>query len=218
MSLFNKYNFKIKDFTADSTTRPELNGIFINGKESVATDSFIMIRVDSVRKGLSIDDYPVHPDGRKILKDFNAFILPKETAIDVLGLFKKDNSNLPIINNAVIMKSGKGQVEIGKSDLESFNSVNSKTTEGEYPKYLPLFEQQRQQKCVKIQVNARLLKKIITFYTDFCDDGNKTLEISVPTSPDKPLGFVATRKDTGQTARTLLMPIKIDGPDVGGRN
>lgn len=206
MSLFNKYNFRLKDFTADSVARPELSGLFINTKEVVATDSFVMIKVSNV-KGLDIDDYPAHPDGKKILKDFNSFILPREQIDDVLVLFKKDHNTLPILNSAVVLKSDKGQAEIGKTDLETFNSVNSKIIDAVYPSYKKLYNTQRNQKCITIKVNAKFLRKIANFYGNFCDDLNNEVEISVPIKRNGIIGFSAIRKETNQKAEAILMPI-----------
>lgn len=210
MSLFNKYNFDIRTFAGKNCySKPEVEGVFITPNETIATDSFSMIKVASV-SGTELTEYPAHPDGKKILRDFNSFILPTEKANDVLGLFKKVNDTLPIINNAVILKSNKGQAEIGKTDLESFNSVNSRTIEGQYPKYKELYSKQRNQKCIKVVVNAKFLRKIANFYSTFCDDFDSEVEISIPIKKNGIIGFRAIRKSTNQNAEAILMPISTD--------
>ena len=200
--LYNKYNFKIKDFTTDSSARPEISGILIKPKESVATDSFMLIRVDSVEGDLA--DYPQLPDKKSPKKEFEEFILPKKSADDVLKLFN-GSYNIQLLNNAVITKRKDDSVEIGKTDLETFNSVNSRIIEGSFPNYKQLFQEQG--KYVEIEVNPTFLKRIATFYSEFCDV-KEGLKIRVPVDPNGIVRFKGQRNETGQEAEVLLMPIR----------
>ena len=202
--FYNKYNFRIKDFTGENTARPEIGGILIKPKESVATDSFMLIRVDSVK---STDEYPTLPDGKSPRKEFEEFILPRKSAESVLKLFNGGNSmTLPILNNAVVIKRKEDNVEIGKTDLEIFNSVNSRTIQGKFPAYNDLFQEKG--KYIEICVNPEFLKKIATFYSEFCDERSAGLKIKVPVEPDGIIRFQGKRKEIGQKAETLLMPIR----------
>lgn len=203
--FYNKYNFRIKDFTGDSPARPEIAGILMKPKESVATDSFMLIKVDSVKA--DCDSFPKSPDGKSPKKEFEEFILPKKSAENVLKLFSSEGSTiLPIINNAVITKKTKNGVEIGKTDLETFNLVNSRTIQGKFPAYNDLFQEKG--KYVEICVSPKFLRKIATFYSEFCDNPIAGLTIRVPVKPNGIVRFQGKRKETGQKADILLMPIK----------
>lgn len=202
--FFNRFNFRIKDFTGDSPARPEISGILIKPKESVATDSFMLIRVDSVKGDRG--DFPVSPDGKTPKGEFEEFILPKKSAESVLKLFNGESLSLPILNNAVITKRKKDNVEIGKTDLETFNSINSRTIEGKFPAYNDLFQEKG--KYVEICVSPKFLRRIATFYSEFCDTSIAGLTIRVPVKPNGIIKFQGKRKETGQKAEVLLMPIK----------
>jgi hypothetical protein len=206
--FFNRFNFLIKDFTVRNSARPEIDGVFVSSKETVATDSFKIIRVSSVKA--NSDDFPVIPHKPKLKKDFKAFILPSEKASDVLKLFKSKSSvALPILDNAVVMRRNKTDVEVGKTDLESYNSVLSKIIQGQYPQYNEIFQEQG--KYIEVSVNPTYLTQIAKFFSSFVNDNNiKELKIRVPVNPDKPVIFSGRNVNTGQTAEALLMPIKTE--------
>ena len=132
MALYNEYNFKIKDFIDKNQMRTEITGVFVSPKETCATDSFKLIKVS--RAGGDVKDYPAIPNKPKAKSNFNAFILPGDKASDVLKLFSgSKNLSSSILENAVVLKRDKDFVEIGRTDLESYNSVLSKIIEGEFP-------------------------------------------------------------------------------------
>lgn len=202
--FYNKYNFRIKDFTTESNGRPEIAGILMKPNESVATDSFMLIRVDSVK---SDAEYPALPDNKSPKREFEEFILPRKGAESVLKLFNGGNSmTLPVLDNAVVVKKHKESVEIGKTDLEIFNSVHSRTIQGKFPAYNDLFQEKG--KYVEICVSPKFLKRIATFYSEFCDESIAGLKIRVPIKPDGIVRFNGKRKETGQKADILLMPMK----------
>jgi len=115
---------------------------------------------------------------------------------------------LPIISNAVITHADKDNVEIGKTDLESYNSVMSRTIQGEYPDYNKVFP--TGQKCQKIQVNAEYLYSLLAFFKDFVDNHSKIITLEIPIKNDMPIQITAERQESKQTAIALLMPVKSD--------
>jgi len=205
-TLLNRYNFLIHTFCDKSSTRPELGGIFISPDHSVATDGVKMIKVDNP-KDVNSDDYPVLPNKSNPLGKFNSFILPQEKAKEVLSVFnnQKKSETLPILNHAIIMKNDKDNVEIGKTDLESFNSITSRKIEGEYPKYNELFIERG--KFIEISVNPKLIKEILDFYVSFIDNPVGDVKIKVPVKANEPIRFYGKR-DSGQEAKAVLMPMK----------
>ena len=203
--LYNKYNFKINTFCGDNT-RPEISGVFVSPNKTVATDSFTLIEISSV-KG-NIKDFPTMPN-KKALSNFPSFILPKEKAGDVVKLFDgKKNITLPIIENAVVSKRDKHTAEIGKTDLESYNSVMSKVIDGVYPQYEDLLVERG--RFIEVNLNPKFLTKIALFLGEFVGS-NRTPEIKVkiPIKKDEPVRFYA-KNEHGQEAKVILMPIKPD--------
>jgi len=204
--FFNKFNFLIHNFCGKSSGRPELGGVFVSPAHTVSTDSFKIIKVDTP-KGLDPDDYPIIPNKPKPLNNFKSFILPKDEAKEVLEMFRsqKSSKSLPILDYAVLLKNDKENVEIGKTNLESFRSVSSRKIVGEYPRYQDLFVERG--KYIEISVNPSFLKEIVNFYVSFIDKPLKELKIKVPIEKTNPIRFYAERQE-GQKAVALLMAIE----------
>lgn len=206
--MFNKYNFSIKEFCSNNSVRPELGGVFIKPNESVATDSYCLIKVDSVKGNLA--DYPVLPNRPSPKDNFDAFILPKEKAEEVEKIAVKLNKAggaLPIIKNIVVLKRDKNIAEMGGTDLESVSSVESRIIDEKYPEYEDLLVERGA--YVSIILNPAFLLKIAKFYNDFLGDKRITgVEMRVPIKEDLPVRFNAKNNDTGQEAKVVLMPIK----------
>ena len=205
MNFYNKYNFLINEFTSDDTNKPEITGVYITHSCTVATDSYVLIEVESV-KGNS-KDFPQTKD-KKIQTDWQSFILPAEKAKDALKLFKKPNRIMPILDNAVVLKRKKEETEMGTTDLETFNVITSKIIQGRYPNYRTIVNEIEKDKGYKsIYANANFLKKIAVFLNKFCD-GIKEVEIQFPDDPDKPIVFHGKNGETKQNAKIILMPMR----------
>jgi len=203
--MLNKYNFLIHTFCDKSNSRPEISGLFISPKETCATDNYKIIKVDTPR--FDLKDYPIIPNKPKPLSNFKSFILPKEQAKAVLNIFnsQKENDVLPILDNAVVIKDNKKSIEIGKTNIESFNSITSPKIGGEFPKYQDLFVERG--KFIEITVNPKFLKEIADFYNNFIDTDTKEIKIKVPLKENSPIRFEGQRQSK-QKAKAVLMPIQ----------
>jgi len=203
--LYNKFNFLIEKFCAKSSVRPELNGVFINPKETCATNSIVLTLVRN--SGVNVKEFPVMPN-KKILTNFKSFILPQEKAKEVIGLFRQKVS-LPILENAVITQRNDEVAEITTTDLISVNSVMSRTIQGEFPEYNDLLIERG--KFLEIKLNPKYLKKIAEFFSEFCETTDGVL-VKIPYEKDNAIRFEAHRKlqDGIQEAVSVLMPIKSD--------
>ena len=95
--LFNKYNFKIHKFTNKRF------GVFFSPQESVATDSFRLIRISKANG--DIKDFPLI-ENIKPKESFQSFILSPKCVKDLEESIKRIENNvpLPILKNAVILK------------------------------------------------------------------------------------------------------------------
>ena len=204
--LYNKYNFIIHDFCDKSEIRPEISGVFVSPKESVATNSFILAKVS---KSIGeLNDYPIIPNKGKPLSNFQSFIIPKDKAKEVADMIKKNKKNegLPILNNAIVMSVKNNMAEIGITDLNSYNSVQTRVIEGKYPEYNEIVAEKG--RFNEIEVNPEFLLKIAKFYKEFGEKENiKSIKIKVPFEKDAPIRFFA-KNNEGQTAVVLLMPLK----------
>lgn len=205
-TFLNKFNFLIHTFCGKQMTRPEIGGIFVSPKETCATDSFKIIKV-STPKNLDVNDYPVIPNRPKPISNFKSFILSREKAKSIVSIFssQKDSESLPLLNNAVIVRNDKERVEIGKTDLESYDSVMSRKLEGEFPNYNKMFVENG--KFIEIDVNQKFLKEVVDFYVNFVDSPTGGVKIKIPIKGGEAIRFYAKRKD-GQETNALLMPIK----------
>jgi len=202
--MFNKFNFLISNFCAKNNVRPELNGVFVNGyKETCATDSYILTLVRN--SGVDIKEFPIMPN-KKILTNFEAFILPQEKAKEVVKMCKP-NKNMPILENAVITHRDKENAEISTTDLESINSVMSHIIQGEFPAYNDLLVERG--KFLEVNLNPKYLKKIAEFFSEFCEATDGVL-VKIPYEKDNAIRFEAHRKmgEGISEAISILMPIK----------
>ena len=201
MSLLNQNNIKIKVACSDSESHPELCGVFLTPSETCATNSFYLIKCSTI-KGLTAD-YPKLPNGTKPLENWKPFILPKNKAEEVLKIFYKPNKNLPVLSYASVLKSNGTEAEIATTDLEGYRSVTSRVTDGRFPDYQQLFNEDGG--YAEIKVNAEYLKEIAGYFSSF---GNKTKEVSIkfPLKPSKAIKFLS--ENGYQKAEALLMVMK----------
>ncbi|MCD5384855.1 MAG: hypothetical protein LRZ94_00885 [Candidatus Pacebacteria bacterium] len=200
--LYNTHNFKIKSFAGQDTARPELNSVFITANETIATDGFILIKVDSVKE-FDIKDYPLIPDKPKALANFQPFMFSKEKIEQVLKIFPPKVS-LPILENVAIFKRTKNIAEIGSTDLGGYQGVMNRIVGGRFPDYKQVINGIKNERCIDVEMNPQFLKKIADFFCGFSD--KKSIKLSVPVKPNKPLMFSGERNK--QRAEAYLMPIK----------
>lgn len=200
MSLFNKHNFQIADFCAKESSRAELNGIFIEPQRTTATDSFTLISV-STPTGFKIDNYPSMPNKPTPKENFKPFILPAEDGKALTKLLSRKVS-VPILENAVILRSDNETAEIGATDLQSFQSITPKIIQGEFPKFNDILVERGS--FIEISVNPAYLVKIGQFFSKFLID--KTLKIKIPKEVDRPIFFYG--KTEKQSVVAVLMPVK----------
>ncbi|MHA1329594.1 MAG: hypothetical protein ACTSR2_00820 [Candidatus Hodarchaeales archaeon] len=171
----------------------------MTNKESVATDGFSLIRVQTP----SESEFPVQ-DG-KAMKNFNPFILPKEEAEKILKNLPS-KASLPILENFVVLNQNQGSVEFGITDLDVFLRMKSRTIEGEYPGYGEILT--RKGRHIRISVDKKFLKRIVDFFNDFVDSKVNEVILEIPVEPENPIRFIGERNETGQKAEALLMPLK----------
>lgn len=205
--MLNKYNLIVKNFTADKgSIRPELSGIYISPKETVATDSFMLVRVQTPK--VDINEFPVVQKGKKPLKKFEPFILPQGEAEKLLKLIPTDPT-LPILNNVALMKQTKKIVKFATSDLQGTSFLESRVIEGDYPNYKEILP--KKGRHINITINSQFLKKIALFANEFMQGySHSEIELECPVEKNAPLRFICKRgkEDEEQKAEILLMPIK----------
>lgn len=198
--LLNKHNFTTKNFIDSTSQNPEIRGILINSKETVATDGYSLIKVQK-----SQDNFNEFPkvQKRKPLKEFPAFILPKEEMERLLKLLPKQQS-MSVLENVSILKKTKDYVEFGITDLANQSVIKSRIIQGTYPEYQKLFT--KKGRHIKISVNPIFLKRIADFFTAFNDKVIPQIEIEIPIDPTAPIHFSGEKNK--QKATALLMPLK----------
>ncbi|MBW2968811.1 hypothetical protein KY314_01700 [Candidatus Woesearchaeota archaeon] len=206
--MFNKWNLKIHEFTGESSTNLAIKGVFFTPKESVATNSFLLLRVENPK--FNIKDFPQTNNYPKPKENFNSFTLNKEAVKKILKNLPKTTALLPITENAVVVNQDKESVEILTTNIENAVVVKGKKIEEEYPNYKEILPEKTKYKT--ISVNANYLKKIVDYLKLFTDSKINEIRIKFPleTKGKDGIRFEAERKDTKQKAEAILMPITID--------
>lgn len=200
--IYNKYNFLIaKYFAPTKSARPEITGILITPNKTVATDSFRLAVITTPE--VSPEDIPALPN-KRIVKGFNPFILPKETAIEILKAIPKGGL-LPIVENAFLTQVNKEMVEFTTTDLDKIRSVATRVIEGDYPNYKEVLSEQC--KYDNITLNIAFLIEILQFSKQF--SGKSYVTLRIPRDKKQPVR-VNLENDLGQKATLLLMPVRDD--------
>ena len=202
--MLSKDNLKIVNFAGnEETPREEIKGLYISPKETCATDGFLLARVQTSKLDrLEIPEF----EGKKANFDFKPFILPRGEAEKLLKIFPK-SANFPMLEHIFLLKQTPDQVEFGLTDLDSLNIVKCRTIQEEFPNYKPILE--RKGRHIKISLNIDFLFKISKFLKEFIDNPSRAVELQIPVEKDKPVHFLAEKKD-GKKAQIVLMPIKGD--------
>lgn len=194
--MLNKFNLGIQKFT--SNQRTEISGIYVSPREVCATNGYMLMRVQLPK--FNPKDYP-KLENERVLTGFKPFILPKEEADKILSNLPRQKE-MPILENAVILKQKDNLVEFGISDLTSFNKIKTITTEGEFPRYKEILV--KKGRHIRISVNPKFLKTIAEFFSKFSNQ----ITIEFPVEKEKPIHFLGENKETGQKVESLLMPMK----------
>lgn len=195
--IYNKLNLSITDFCKEES-RQEISGVFFTPDKTVATDSYILIEVE--RPEINIDDFPMLE--REEMKD--DYIIPVK-AVKKINANIPTNKDLPIIENAVFVKSKSGNghlptvAEFATTDLEQTNKVQTKIIEGKYPEYEGIFPTGKEDYSIKF--NPKYLKKLCDFWIK---NGKDSMEMKFYN--EKPT--VIKDEFDGQKVKAMIMSIK----------
>ena len=192
--LYNKFNFRIRDFVSKDRTREELTGVFVEPNGTTATDAYSLVRVSAV-KGEKREE---------IKESFKSFILPSEKAKEVERLAKEAERKavVPELNYVGVLSRKEDKVRIGRKDERGLiDSVESYLIEGEYPRYKDLLVERG--KHIEIIVNPAFLERIAKFFKEFSKENR--VKIRIPVKESQPIRFYEEREN--QKAVALLMPM-----------
>lgn len=193
--LYNKFNFRIKDFVSKDRTREELTGIFVEPNGTTATDAYSLIRVSGIKREIR---------EKEIKENFKSFILPSEKAKEVERLAKEIERKAVVaeLNYIGVLSRKEDRVRVGKKDERGlFDCVESYLIEGEYPKYKDLLVERG--KHIEIIVNPAFLERIAKFFKEFSKENR--VKIRIPVKEKQPIRFYEEREN--QKAVALLMPM-----------
>lgn len=197
--LFNKYNFKIHKFTNKRF------GVFFSPQESVATDSFRLIRISKANG--DIKDFPLI-ENIKPKESFQSFILSPKCVKDLEESIKRIENNvpLPILKNAVILKRNNEIVKFGITNLDTSQVLTARIEETEFPKYKELFAKYSNKGYRFFRLDGKALRDLIDFLQDFSASLYKEILIGFPKSEREPIHLKAEGKE-GQIAEAMIMPM-----------
>ena len=162
---------------------------------SVATDGYILSEV--IESTPSDDDFPdlpfmqseEHPD---------SVLVPAETAKKMMAAMKKNDTGLPVLSYAKLVKGS-----IFTTDLDQTIALHFRSPDGNYPeyrKYTDLTEEEaKTYKTVKL--NPKYLKKTLALFKD-----DLSVELSI--SDDKFAPVFIRSEEYGINKTALIMPLK----------
>jgi len=192
--LYNKLNLSITDFCSKDSVRPELSSVLFTKNKTIATDSFVLIEVETPK--VDRVDYPSIPDVKfeEMTKDI---IIPANAVKKMVSNIPK-NSKLPIIENVAFVRASENDAEFITTDLEIANSVKTKVVDGKYPETDQIIP--KTEPKVTVRVNVKYLKKVLDFWIK---NGRNYIDLEIR---DESKPIVAKADFNGQNVVALVMP------------
>jgi DNA polymerase III sliding clamp (beta) subunit (PCNA family) len=194
--LLNKNNLSLTKFASKSETRPELAGVFVTDKVTVATDTFRLVEM-TLPADVKVEDYP-EVNGKKAMRGWKPFIVPAKE----LAKIKIPNSkSLPLLNHVAIGYVDANKVEFMTTDLENQETKTLRRIDGEFPEYSKLFPAGEAK--VELSVNAEFMADIL----EVLGKMNSLNSVKIKLYGDNmPVVFEA--EGNGQKSRAMLMPLR----------
>lgn len=206
MKLLNKKNLEIIKIASADQTRLALNGLYVDGDTTVATDGHRVIRVQT--QSPAVEDWPAN--GVKWDKE-EPFIMDKKTVEKALKNIPK-KTDLPILQNVGVGLIHTDQYDPKKivcqtTDLDTTDNVESKPIDGIYPDYkriIPDYEDKEQYQCVAI--SAKYLKEVCMILEKYQEKSSR-IQLYIK---DENHSIVLTAEDDNETKATaIIMPMKL---------
>ena len=161
---------------------------------SVATDGYILSEV--IETTPNADDFPELPFAQSEEQP-DSVLVPAETAKKMIAAMKKNDSGLPVLSYAQLVKDS-----IVTTDLEQTTALHFRSPEGNYPEYRKLtdVDEEKAKTYKTVKVNPKYLKQVMAL---FKDDYNVELSVGDGMSPV----FIRSEQD-GVKKMAVIMSLK----------
>lgn len=224
MRLFTRKQLEIVKFASRDDTRIGLNGVYVDGETTVATDGHRLLMVKS--KQMENADWPAN--SIKWSENDKPFTIPLTTVEKALRNVPK-KVDLPILERIAI---GLKEVPTGDADkvvcqttdLDTTDNVEARIQEGKFPNYkqvIPDFKDSDQYQ--RVGVSAGYLKDVCAVLEKY-NPGSKMITLYVKKDTPKVVGskytesaklgenysIVLTADDNlGNQATAVIMPLRL---------
>lgn len=180
-------------------TRPLLTCIRVYKEDdkivSVATDGYILSEV--IETTPNADDFPELPFAQSEEQP-DSVLVPAETAKKMIAAMKKNETGLPVLSYAQLVKDS-----IVTTDLEQTTALHFRSPEGNYPEYRKLtdVDEEKAKTYKTVRVNPKYLKQVLALFKD-----DLSVELSI--SDDKLSPVFMRSEEYGVKKMAVIMPLK----------
>jgi len=180
-------------------TRPLLTCIRVYKEDdkivSVATDGHILSEV--IESTPRADDFPELPFAQSEEQP-DSVLVPAETAKKMIAAMKKNDTGLPVLSYAQLVKDS-----IVTTDLEQTTALHFRSPEGNYPEYRKLtdVDEEKAKTYKTVKVNPKYLKQVLALFKD-----DLSVELSI--SDDKLSPVFMRSEEYGVKKMAVIMPLK----------
>lgn len=210
--MLNKNNLVIAKLASKEENRYVINGVLVKPDCTVVTDGHMLVEVST--PDVALDDVPAI-DGITPTREFEPFILSRESAIDIFEAIPKKPTK-PILEHAFVGKeSNESELAvIGMSDAYNPKLFKSRKVEGVFPDYksvIPSVESAEVSTCWNLDLLAPLLTTLASFKSDRWRWSAATFHIKGPEDPVR-----IDMKAGEQKVTAVFMPMCAESVYQGG--
>lgn len=209
--IYTKTNFAVVEAASKDECRPALCGICLEKDGStVATDGHVLFHVGS--SDIDPEDFPcLEKDKANKVGKPDGQILPTEVVKSIVKSLVK-RSTIPILENAILLESDNGNVQLGTTDITNSLTHSSIPIGGPYPNWRQVIPQKDEKPILRVAFRVEVLEKLIKFHKKTGANSHSAIRLSFFDNnkgwAQKAIGFEIRSFDVGQTIDGIVMPVK----------
>lgn len=199
--LYNEKNLAVAAFASKSETRQELAGVFFTADKTIATDSFRLVEVSTV-KDVDVESFP-KVQGASAMRGCQPFIADAKAlkGVKIPKAKRGTVASLPILQYAAIKHLDAQGVAFMVTDLETADIKSVRRIDAKYPEYEQVFP--AGEPIAEVSVNGQMLAEVLAFLATF--DGIKSVKMQFHGAGN---AIVLTAGNAQQKARAMVMPMR----------
>ena len=213
--FLNQHNLDSIRCASKEDSKEILNGLFISEKETVATDGFQMLIVETPKDKKEMTElYPVKDDAYAITEEaLKSCVLPSKSLKDVRKAIPL-KSPLPVLRNLYLdasFSNKNGTAKLVANSLDNVQVFQPKKIGGDYPKYENLLptEQTLKENYTRYTFNGRLLGEMLQTLAKMGGKGGlNVVKLHLPKTDTEKPAYMEVKTEEGQEVRALVMPVR----------